>query len=242
MKKAAQKTAAAKTKTTVQAKKPSAGKPAQKAKALPKQAKSVAKKTPAQSKTTAKKVLPTKTSAAAPQKKLPRKVKTAVNVKLSARQAVSTAVPEAVALPPAPKLPSSGAGTRDNPWVLKTPPGGAEFQAFRDETLNPPALVVRVGSTELRYHLRCVTDLHEMLKAYGDWMLLGAADEQKPVIEGTVEAWARSPANPVGGWYGLKNGLRGRFGVYVPPVLEVLGLAEVEHFPRDNRMRAKSQG
>ena len=129
-------------------------------------------------------------------------------------------------------------GTRDAPWILKTPPGSSEFEAFRDETLDPPALVVRVGKTELRYHLRCIDDLQAMLQAHGDWIPLGAADEQKPAAEGTVEAWARSEANPVGGWYGLKKGLRGRFGVYVPPVLEVLGLAELEHNPRNNRMRA----
>ena len=132
----------------------------------------------------------------------------------------------------------SDAGTRERPWTLKTPSGQAEFQAFRDETLEPPALVVQVGKTELRYDLRCVADLHEMLKAHGAWMPLGSADEQKPAAEGTVEAWGRASDNPVGGWYGLKKGLRGRFGMYVPPVLEVLGLAEVEHQPRNNRMRA----
>ena len=129
-------------------------------------------------------------------------------------------------------------GTRDRPWKLKTPSGTSEFTAFRDEALDPPALVVKSGSTELRYHLRAINDLHSMLKSHGDWVLLGSADEQKPAAEGTVEAWARSPKNPVRGWYGLKKGLRGRFGVYVPPVLEALGLAEVEHNPRNNRMRA----
>ena len=131
-----------------------------------------------------------------------------------------------------------GLGTRDQPWILKTPSGQSEFQAFRDETPDPPALVVQVGKTELRYHLQCLSDLHSMLKAHGDWMLLGSADEQKPAAEGTVEAWARSPKNPVRGWYGLKKGLRGRFAMYVPPVMEALGLAEVEHNPRNNRMRA----
>jgi uncharacterized protein DUF6855 len=132
----------------------------------------------------------------------------------------------------------AGSGTREAPWILKTPPLSSEFEAFRDDALDPPALVVRVGTTELRYHLRCIDDLHMMLKAHGDWMPLGAADEQKPAAEGTVEAWGRAGDNPVGGWYGLKKGLRGRFGVYVPPVLEALGLAEVEHNPRNNRMRA----
>ena len=131
-----------------------------------------------------------------------------------------------------------GLGTREKPWILKTPSGTSEFRIFRDETLDPPALVCLVGKTELRYHLRCLTDLHAMLKAHGDWMPLGSADEQKSAAEGTVEAWARSPKNPVGGWYGLKKGLRGRFAMYVPPVMEVLGLAEVEHNPKNNRMRA----
>jgi len=134
---------------------------------------------------------------------------------------------------------AEGKGTREDPWQLTTPPGTSPFQMYRDETADPPALVCTVGKTELRYHLRCIDDLHTMLKAHGDWMPLGGADEQKPAAEGTVEAWGRSPDNPVGGWYGLKKGLRGRFGVYVPPVLEVLGLAEVEHNPRNNRMRAK---
>ena len=98
--------------------------------------------------------------------------------------------------------------------------------------------MVQVGKTQLRYPLAAIDDLHAMLKAKGDWVLLGGADEQKPAAEGTVEAWGRSPENPVGGWYGLKKGLRGRFGVYVPPVLEVLGLAKVENAPRNNRMRA----
>jgi hypothetical protein len=129
-------------------------------------------------------------------------------------------------------------GTRDDPWELTTPSGGSSFTAFRDEGLDPPALVVRVGKTEVRYQLRCIEDLAAMLKARGDWVALGGADEQKPAAEGTVEAWARAADNPVGGFYGLKKGLRGRFGVYVPPVLAALGLAEVESQPRNNRMRA----
>jgi hypothetical protein len=129
-------------------------------------------------------------------------------------------------------------GTKDAPWKLKTPSGSSEYEAYRDESLNPPALVVKVGKTELRYHLRCIADLQAMLKAHGDWMLLGSADEQKPAAKDTVEAWARSAKNPVGGWYGLKKGLRGRFAMYVPPVLKELGLAEVEQNPRNNRIRA----
>lgn len=130
-------------------------------------------------------------------------------------------------------------GTPEAPWELKTPPGTSEFQAWRDATGDPPALVVQVGKTQLRYHLRCIEDLHTMLERHGDWMPLGSADEQKPAADGTVEAWGRAASNPVKGWYGIKKGLRGRFGMYVPPVLEVLGLAEVEHNPKNNRIRAK---
>lgn len=132
----------------------------------------------------------------------------------------------------------AGTGTPGDPWVLTTPPGSSEYTAYRDDDLEPPALVVQVGSTQLSYDARCIADLHAMLRERGDWVPLGSADEQKPAAEGTVEAWGRSPDNPVGGWYGLKRGFRGRFGMYVPPVLEELGLAEVEHNPRNNRMRA----
>jgi hypothetical protein len=132
----------------------------------------------------------------------------------------------------------AGAGTKADPWVLKTPPQTSQYTVYRDEAASPPVLVVTVGKTELRYHLRSIEDLHRMLKAHGDWLELGSADEQKDAKQGTVEAWGRSPSNPVGGWYGLRKGLRGRFGMYLPPVLEALGLAEVEHNPRNNRMRA----
>ena len=131
-----------------------------------------------------------------------------------------------------------GNGTKDDPWILSTPPGSSQFEAWREPEAAPPALVVQVGSTQLRYHLRAIDDLHAMLKDEGDWVPLGNADEQKEAKAGTVEAWARAADNPVGGWYGLKKGLRGRFGSYVPPVMEVLGLAEVEHGARNNRMRA----
>lgn len=133
---------------------------------------------------------------------------------------------------------TEGRGTSEDPWRLTTPPGKSEYLAYRDETSDPPALAIVAGKTEVRYQLRALDDLHAMLQAAGDWVPLGGADEQKPAPDGSVEAWARSPGNPVGGWYGLKKGLRGRFGVYVPPVMEVLGLAEVEHNARNNRMRA----
>ena len=133
---------------------------------------------------------------------------------------------------------TKGKGTREQPWALKTPSGQSEFAAWRDDAADPPALVVQVGTTQLRYRLSCIDDLHAMLKEHGDWMPLGNADEQKDAKPDTVEAWGRSADNPVGGWYGLKKGLRGRFGTYVPPVLEALGLAELEHHARNNRMRA----
>ncbi len=133
---------------------------------------------------------------------------------------------------------ATGTGTKEDPWQLTTPSGTSTYEMYRDETTDPPALVCTVGTTQLRYQLRCLEDLHRMLKERGDWVPLGSADEQKPAAEGTVEAWGRSADNPVGGWYGLKKGLRGRFGMYVPPLMEELGLADVEHNPRNNRMRA----
>jgi len=133
---------------------------------------------------------------------------------------------------------AKGKGTKEDPWLLKTPSGESEYAAYRDEKSDPPSIVVTVGKTQLNYQLRCLEDLKAMLKAHGDWMPLGNADEQKPAKQGTVEAWARSPDNPVGGWYGLKKGLRGRFGNYIPPIMEALGMAELEHNPRNNRMRA----
>jgi hypothetical protein len=133
---------------------------------------------------------------------------------------------------------SQGQGTKASPWKLKTPPGTADYEVYRDDAADPPALVVQVGKTQLKYAARCIDDLHAMLLKHGDWMPLGSADEQKEAAPGTVEAWGRAGTNPVGGFYGLKKGLRGRFGMYVPPVLEVLGLADVEHNAKNNRMRA----
>jgi hypothetical protein len=124
-------------------------------------------------------------------------------------------------------------------WLLKTPPGTSEYEAWREPAADPPALVVQVGKTQLRYHLRCIEDATAFLKAADDWVVLGSADEQKPAVPGTLEVWARDPKNPAGGWYGIKKGLRGRFAMYVPPVLEQLGLVELEHQPKSNRVRAK---
>jgi hypothetical protein len=133
---------------------------------------------------------------------------------------------------------TEGQGTREDPWQLTTPSGSSAYTLYRDDTHDPPVLVCTVGKTVLLYDARCVEDLHAMLKQHGGWMELGSADEQKPANEGTVEAWGRSSTNPIGGWYGLKKGLRGRFAMYIPPLLETLGLAEVEHQARGNRMRA----
>ena len=133
---------------------------------------------------------------------------------------------------------ATGSGTKDDPWVLQTPPGTSEYTIYRDEEADPPALVCQVGSTKLSYQLRCIEDLHAMLKARGDWMELGAADEKKEPKPDTVEAWGRAADNPVGGFYGLRKGYRGRFGMYLPPLMEALGLAELTHEKRNNRMRA----
>lgn len=132
-----------------------------------------------------------------------------------------------------------GSGTQDDPWILKTPPLSSEFEVWKDETQDPPALVVQVGKTRLSYQLRALEDAHEMLKSHGDWMLLGNADEGKPTKDGTLENWARDASNPVGGYYGLRKGYRGRFANYVTPTMELLGLVELEHNARNNRVRAK---
>lgn len=128
--------------------------------------------------------------------------------------------------------------TKDNPWKLKTPPLSSEYEMYMDEKDGREIIVCTVGKTVLHYDARCINDLHAMLKSHGDWMLLGSADEQKEAKPDTVEAWGRSTDNPIGGWYGLKKGFRGRFGMYIPPLMEELGLAEVEHEKRNNRMRA----
>ena len=130
-------------------------------------------------------------------------------------------------------------GTKEKPTHLKTPPGTSEFTMHVEEKDGMEILVCTVGKTVLHYQYRCLADLHAMLKKHGDWMELGSADEQKPAKEGTVEAWGRSSKNPVGGWYGLKKGLRGRFGMYIPPLMEALELAELTHEAKGNKIRAK---
>jgi hypothetical protein len=133
---------------------------------------------------------------------------------------------------------TDGTGVKDDPWMLATAPGSSQYTMYRDEQGDPPALVCQVGSTTLKYHLSAVEDLHAWLREQGDWVPLGAADEKKEPAEGTVEAWGRSEQNPVGGWYGLRKGYRGRFGMYLPPLLEQLGLVELTHDARNNRVRA----
>lgn len=132
------------------------------------------------------------------------------------------------------------AGTKDDPWELTTAPGTSAYTMYRDDTTTPPSLVCVVGTTTLSYDGRAVEDAVAFLKAQGDWVDLGAADEQKPAKNGTLEAWARAEDNPLGGWYGLRKGYRGRFGMYLPPLLEALGLVELEHNPRNNRVRASA--
>jgi hypothetical protein len=129
--------------------------------------------------------------------------------------------------------------TKDNPWKLKTPPQTSDYEMYIDTKDGKEIIVCTVGTTVLHYDYRCLTDLQAMLKKHSDWMELGSKDEKQETVEGTVEHWARSPKNPIGGWYGLKKGFKGRFAMYIPPLMEVLGLAEVEHNPRNNRMKAK---
>ena len=132
-----------------------------------------------------------------------------------------------------------GTGTPDDPWQLTTAPGSSSYTMYKDESADPPLLVCQVGSTKLTYLLSAIDDLSAWLKDQGDWVPLGAADEQKAAAEGTVEAFGRAEDNPVGGWYGQRKGYRGRFGMYLPPLLEGLGLVELEHNPRNNRVRAR---
>lgn len=130
-------------------------------------------------------------------------------------------------------------GTKDQPMVLKTPSLSSEYTMHVDQKDGKEVLVCTVGKTVLLYDISCLSELHKMLKNNGDWVELGSADEQKVAKENTVEAWGRAADNPIGGWYGLKKGLRGRFGMYIPPLMEALELAEVTHDPRGNKMRAK---
>lgn len=132
----------------------------------------------------------------------------------------------------------SGAGTAGEPWVLKTAPLTSMYTMYRDDESGPALLVCQVGATRLTYLAQSIDDLHSELLRRGDWVLLGATDEKKDPAPDTVEAWGRSTDNPVGGWYGQRKGYRGRFAMYVPPLLEALGLVELEHNPRNNRVRA----
>lgn len=133
----------------------------------------------------------------------------------------------------------SGKGTKADPWNLKTPPLTSSYTMYRDTDVDPPLLICQVGSTRLTYLVRCLEDVPAMLEKHGDWMILGASDEKKDPAPGTLEAWGRSKSNPVGGWYGQRKGYRGRFGLYIPPLLEALGKVVLEHNPKNNRVRAK---
>ncbi|MDQ1582901.1 MAG: hypothetical protein QOF36_955 [Microbacteriaceae bacterium] len=125
-------------------------------------------------------------------------------------------------------------GTKEEPWALVTAPGSSEYTMY----VEGDELICHVGSTTLKYQARAIEDLTVWLKEQGVWVPVGAADESKPAADGTVEAWGRSESNPVGGWYGLRKGYRGRFGMYLPPLLEKLGLVELTHDARNNRVRA----
>src|SRR5438034_11298061 len=129
---------------------------------------------------------------------------------------------------------ATGPGTKDDPWILKPPPGTSEYSMHRDEASDPPTIVCQVGGTRLLYDARAIDELHAWLKQRGDWVALGGADEQKPATEGSVAAWGRSDSNPRGGWYGVKKGLLGRFGVILPHLLEAVGKAELPQDGKNN--------
>ncbi|MEJ1221123.1 DUF6855 family protein [Sediminicola sp. 1XM1-17] len=130
-------------------------------------------------------------------------------------------------------------GTKENPLHLKTPPLSSDYTMHVDQKDGKEILVCTVGKTVLHYDIRCIDDLYQMLKEHNDWVDLGSKDEKQESQKGTVEHWGRSPENPIRGWYGLKKNFRGRFGMYIPPLMEALGLAEVTHEKRGNKMRAK---
>jgi hypothetical protein len=128
-------------------------------------------------------------------------------------------------------------GVKESPLALKTPPLSSDYTMHVDDKEGKEILVCTVGKTILHYDIRCLEDLHAMLKQHGDWIELGSKDEKQPTVEGTIEDWGRADSNPIGGWYGLKKNFRGRFGMYIPPLMEALGLAEVTHDKRGNKMR-----
>lgn len=127
--------------------------------------------------------------------------------------------------------------TKENPWKLKTPPGSSSYEMYIDEKDGTEIIVCVVGSTILHYDARIIADMHKMLLDFGDWMPMGSKDEKAESKEGTLEHWGRSADNPIGGWYGLKKNFRGRVGMYLPPLMEELGLAEIEHNARNNRIK-----
>jgi hypothetical protein len=130
----------------------------------------------------------------------------------------------------------SGTGTPGDPWNLTTPAGGGGFQMHIDP--DKGVLHCQVGKTWLHYQVAALDDLYAMLKQHGDWVELGNKDEKQDVKPGTVEAWGRSADNPVGGWYGLRKGYRGRFANYVTPVLKEQGKVEFEKRGRGWWVRA----
>ena len=133
----------------------------------------------------------------------------------------------------------SGAGTKDDPWQLKTPPLTSEYEMYLDERDGNDGDRVRRRQDDAA--LRRPRDRRPARDARAARRLDGARaapTSRSRRRRARSRRGARRRDNPVGGWYGLKKGLRGRFGMYMPPLLEELGLAEVEHNPRNNRMRA----
>ena len=128
--------------------------------------------------------------------------------------------------------------TKENPWKLKTAPGTSSYEMYIDEKDGKDIIVCVVGKTILHYDARIIEDMHKMLNDLGDWMPMGSKDEKVDTKDGTLEHWGRSADNPIGGWYGLKKNFRGRVGMYIPPLMEELGLAEIEHNARNNRIKA----
>lgn len=128
-------------------------------------------------------------------------------------------------------------GTEKNPWKLRTLSGSSEYAVYRDYISGKEVIVCVVGNTIFHYDYNCLLDLHTLLKENGDWIELGSTDEHTEAKNNTIEAWARSEKNPIGGWYGLKQGSRGNFGAYIAPLMVELGLAEITNDRNDKKIR-----
>ena len=112
-------------------------------------------------------------------------------------------------------------------WALRLEDAKDDRVVYGMEDLHP-GVYENLLTDNGKQFARNNSTMRKYCESYPDWkahLVLGA-----PSV---------NSGEAVGGWYGLKNGLRGRFAMYVPPVMEGLGIAEVVHNPKNNRIRAK---